>query len=107
MVPSMPRLERQSSGRLPSQAQSCAEAAAGPALVSPRAWAPTGSIHGTLDGKRRWEGQKMATIEELSDRLAIHDLMHTYARAVDGRDWELYRQVFTPQARIDYTDSGG
>lgn len=49
----------------------------------------------------------MSTVEELSDRLGIQDLIYRYALAVDSRDWELYRQVFTPDARIDYTDSGG
>ncbi len=44
---------------------------------------------------------------ELGDRLAIRELMYRYAMAVDGRDWQLYRTVFTPDATIDYTDSGG
>ena len=43
----------------------------------------------------------------LSDRLAIQDLMTLYAMAVDGRDWRLYRSVFTPDAVIDYSDAGG
>jgi hypothetical protein len=47
------------------------------------------------------------TLEEHGDRLAIQDLMYRYAMAVDGRDWDLYRRVFTPDAIIDYTDSGG
>ena len=45
--------------------------------------------------------------EELRDRVEIADLLTTYARAVDTRDWALYKQVFTPSARIDYTSAGG
>ena len=43
----------------------------------------------------------------LIDRADIADLLTTYARAVDSRDWKLYRSVFTPDARIDYTAAGG
>jgi hypothetical protein len=43
----------------------------------------------------------------LVDRLEIQDLMYRYGMAVDRRDEALYRSVFTPDARIDYTDSGG
>ncbi len=43
----------------------------------------------------------------LLDRQEILDLMYRYGMAVDRRDEALYRSVFTPDARIDYTDSGG
>jgi hypothetical protein len=43
----------------------------------------------------------------LVDRQEIRDLMYRYGMAVDRRDEALYRTVFTPDARIDYTDSGG
>src|SRR4051794_18340696 len=46
-------------------------------------------------------------LSEVGDRLAIQDLMYRYAMAVDGRDWDLYRTVFSPDAVIDYVDSGG
>lgn len=46
-------------------------------------------------------------IQELSDRLEITDLLTRYARAVDRKDWDLYRRVFTPDAEIDYTSAGG
>ena len=46
-------------------------------------------------------------LSEIADRLAIQQLMYRYAMAVDGRDWELYRTVFSPDAVIDYVDSGG
>ena len=40
------------------------------------------------------------------DQLAITALLSRYARAVDTKDWELYRTVFTTDARIDYTSAG-
>jgi 3-phenylpropionate/cinnamic acid dioxygenase small subunit len=36
----------------------------------------------------------------------IEALLHRYARAVDTKDWELYRSVFTADARIDYSSAG-
>ncbi|MEQ8840508.1 MAG: nuclear transport factor 2 family protein [Acidimicrobiales bacterium] len=46
-------------------------------------------------------------IQELSDRLEINELLNRYARSVDRKDWDLYREVFTPDADIDYTSAGG
>ena len=46
-------------------------------------------------------------LQYLLDRLAISDLLTTYAHAVDTRDWELFRSVFTEDATIDYTNAGG
>ena len=43
----------------------------------------------------------------LADRLAISDFLTTYAHAVDTKDWELYRSLFTDDAEIDYTAAGG
>jgi hypothetical protein len=43
----------------------------------------------------------------MADRVAIREVASRYGMAVDGRDWDLYRQVFTDDAVIDYTDSGG
>jgi 3-phenylpropionate/cinnamic acid dioxygenase small subunit len=45
--------------------------------------------------------------QEISDRIEIDDLLTRYATAVDTRDWDLYQTVFTPDAFIDYTSSGG
>jgi len=42
-----------------------------------------------------------------ADRQAIIRLLTTYARAVDTKDWDRYETVFTPDAVIDYTSSGG
>jgi hypothetical protein len=41
------------------------------------------------------------------DTIEIQQLLARYARALDTRDWELYRSVFTEDAHIDYVASGG
>ena len=45
--------------------------------------------------------------QEMSDRLEIQDLFARYSFAIDERDWDALDSVFTPDARIDYTESGG
>ena len=47
------------------------------------------------------------TPEQLADRIAIEDLLTRYVVAVDTKDWTAYRSVFTEDAVIDYTSSGG
>ncbi len=42
----------------------------------------------------------------MSDEADIAQLLSTYARAVDSKDWELYRSVFTDDAYIDYSSAG-
>lgn len=42
----------------------------------------------------------------MSDELQIRDLLYRYARAVDTKDWNLYRSVFTDDAHIDYSSAG-
>jgi hypothetical protein len=37
---------------------------------------------------------------------AIAALLYRYARAVDTKDWELYRSVLTDDAHIDYSSAG-
>ncbi|WP_102143515.1 nuclear transport factor 2 family protein [Mycobacterium hubeiense] len=44
--------------------------------------------------------------ERISDELEITALLNRYARAVDSKDWELYRSVFTDDAVIDYSSAG-
>ena len=46
-------------------------------------------------------------LQTLMDRAEITDLLTRYARAVDSKDWGLFRNVFTADARIDYTQVGG
>lgn len=46
-------------------------------------------------------------LAELSDRTEINDLLARYTIAVDTGEWDRLDDVFTPDARIDYTESGG
>lgn len=43
----------------------------------------------------------------MSDRLEITDVLIRYTRAIDTFDWDRLDSVFVPDARIDYTESGG
>jgi SnoaL-like polyketide cyclase. len=45
--------------------------------------------------------------QTMSDKLEIAEALARYARAVDTKDWELWKSVFTPDAHIDYTSAGG
>lgn len=42
----------------------------------------------------------------MSEHADISALLYRYARAVDSKDWELYRSVFTEDAHIDYSSAG-
>lgn len=44
---------------------------------------------------------------ELSDRAEITDALHRYTVAVDTGEWDRLDDVFTPDAQIDYTETGG
>ena len=46
-------------------------------------------------------------IQRISDELEIASLLHRYARAVDGKDWDLLRSLFTDDAQLDYSSVGG
>ena len=47
------------------------------------------------------------SLQEISDRLEIQDLLAHYCYAVDDRDWDAYRNVFTPDAILDDSVTGG
>ncbi|HEX5268369.1 MAG TPA: nuclear transport factor 2 family protein [Acidimicrobiales bacterium] len=49
----------------------------------------------------------MLSLQEISDRLEIQDLLVRYSHAVDSRDWDAFEKVFTADAVIDYTEMGG
>lgn len=49
----------------------------------------------------------MLSLQEMSDRLEIQDLFARYSFAIDERDWDALDRVFTPDARIDYSETGG
>ena len=46
-------------------------------------------------------------LHQIADRIAISDFLTAYSRAVDTKDWALFRSLFTEDAEIDYTSSGG
>lgn len=43
----------------------------------------------------------------LADRVEIEALLDEYALAIDTRDFDLVATLFTPDAQLDYTSSGG
>ena len=47
------------------------------------------------------------TLQEISDRMEIQDLLVRYSYAVDSRNFEDFDNVFTLDATIDYTVFGG
>ncbi len=49
----------------------------------------------------------MLDLQTVSDRLEVDDLLTRYTRAIDTGDWDRLDAVFTPDARIDYTATGG
>jgi ketosteroid isomerase-like protein len=49
----------------------------------------------------------MLDLQTISDRIEIDDLITTYTRSVDTLDWDRFTTVFTADATIDYTASGG
>ncbi|WP_179470979.1 nuclear transport factor 2 family protein [Mycolicibacterium vinylchloridicum] len=49
----------------------------------------------------------MLSLEEISDRLEIQQLLVDYSTAIDNRRFDDLDRVFTPDAHIDYTELGG
>ena len=47
------------------------------------------------------------SLREVSDRIAINDLLTRYTVAIDTKDYALLDTCFTPDAQVDYTTSGG
>lgn len=46
-------------------------------------------------------------LQAIGDKLEIQEALARYARAVDDKDWELWKTVFTPDAQVDYLSAGG
>lgn len=46
-------------------------------------------------------------VQYLVDRAAISDVLHSYARGLDTRDWALYRSVFTDEIEMHYGEFEG
>ncbi len=50
----------------------------------------------------------MLSLQEMSDRFEIQDLVHRYAQIIDSKDFDLLREdVFCEDAFIDYSVFGG
>jgi hypothetical protein len=47
------------------------------------------------------------THEQISDRIEIDEVLTRYCYAVDDREWDVYRSIFTPDAVIDDRVTGG
>ena len=46
-------------------------------------------------------------LDELLDRAEIEQTLVRYTRAIDSGEWDRLDTVFTPDAQIDYTATGG
>ena len=57
--------------------------------------------------KRRGTFTWLYHAEQISDRFEIEDVLTRYCYAVDDREWDLYRGLFTPDAVIDDRVTGG
>ena len=49
----------------------------------------------------------MMSLQEISDRLEIQDLLARYSNAIDTMQWDQLDELFTADADIDYTSMGG
>lgn len=49
----------------------------------------------------------MLSLQEISDRMEIQDLLYHYAELIDGKRFDELVNVFTPDAHIDYSAFGG
>ena len=47
------------------------------------------------------------SLQQISDRIEINDLLVRYTSAIDQKDWVLLDECFTPDAHLDYTSAGG
>jgi ketosteroid isomerase-like protein len=47
------------------------------------------------------------SLQELSDRIEIQDLITDYSYAVDTHSWDDLDAIFTPDAALDFTATGG
>lgn len=47
------------------------------------------------------------SLQEISDRFEINDLLVEYCHRIDSMDWDGLDEVFTADAHIDYSEMGG
>jgi hypothetical protein len=53
------------------------------------------------------EASMTLSLQEISDRMEIQDLLTAYSHAIDSRNWDALDDVFTADAHIDYSEMGG
>lgn len=46
-------------------------------------------------------------LQEVSDKLEINELLARYCHALDQKDWAAFREVFAPDAHLDFSAFGG
>jgi hypothetical protein len=49
----------------------------------------------------------MLSLQEISDRLEIQDLIYSYSDIIDKKEFNRLREIFTEDAHIDYSVFGG
>ena len=49
----------------------------------------------------------MLSLQELSDRFEIQDLIYRYAELVDSKQFDGLKDIFTADAHVDYSAFGG
>lgn len=47
------------------------------------------------------------TLQDISDKLEINELLARYCHALDQKDWEAFQAIFLPDAVLDFTAFGG
>jgi hypothetical protein len=77
-------------------------------FVQTSAQAALGLLAVTTSASGQTGGRDMTlSLQEISDRIEIEEVLVRYCYAVDDRDWDAYRGVFTPEAVLDDTVTGG
>lgn len=59
------------------------------------------------DATNRGGDEMTLSLQDISDRIEIEDLLVRYCYAVDDRDWDAYRNIFTADAILDDAVTGG
>ena len=47
------------------------------------------------------------SLQEISDRLELEDLLHAYTDCIDTKSFDGLRDIFTEDAHVDYSATGG
>lgn len=47
------------------------------------------------------------TLQDISDKLEINELLARYCHALDQKNWEAFQAIFLPDAILDFTAFGG